>query len=355
MQKSEVALMFSDIRGYSRLLELDEQDAIDILAIHNKISQEVISEYNGHLVKRNDDSVLASFVSVNDAYLCSIDFLERLKSFNENKDKPRRLIVSIGLHKGEVEVRNDSIYGEQVNIVARLQALAEPGSVCMSDTIYGAISRMIDVKAIEYRDVELENLPGSHNVYKTLSIYREEFKTGRPILHQKSDFHYRIKEIEHVNGNGGSFFLTAVMAFFIIAVMVSLIAAFQSIQTDVDYLNLLKSWFKTPVLFAAIIPASIFLSALYARRKMRAVFEDIRDVDRILSYIMSQLGYKHPVHSKGYMLFRPQAANYFILGMRKFRARVDGNTIVLQGPYLYMSKLIKMLKYYEQTGKTDKF
>jgi hypothetical protein len=355
MQKSEVALMFSDIRGYSRLLELEEQDATDILALHNNISQEVITEYNGHLVKRNDDSVLASFTSANDAYLCSLDFLERLKSINENKDKVRRLIVSIGLHKGEVETRNDAIYGEQVNIVARLQALAEPGSVCMSDTIYGAISRMIDIKAIEYRDVELENLPGSHNVYKTLSIYREEFKTVRPVLHQKSDFRYRISKIEHIRGNGGSFFLTAFSSFALLGILLLIVAAFQSSQTGVDYSGIVKSWFTSPVVYSALIPASIFLSALYAKRKMRAVFEDIRDVDRILSYIMSQLGYKHPVHSKGYMLFKPQVANFFILGMRKFRARVDGNTIVLQGPYLYMSKLIKMLKYYEQTGKTDKF
>ncbi|HPG34172.1 MAG TPA: hypothetical protein PLM34_09965, partial [Lentimicrobium sp.] len=116
-----------------------------------------------------------------------------------------------------------------------------------------------------------------------------------------------------------------------------------------------RSWFLSPVTYTAIIPASFFIALLYARRKTRAVFDDIRDVDRILSYIMSQIGYRHPVHSKGFMLFRPQAGNYFILGMRKFRARVDGNTIILQGPYLYMSRLIKMLKYYEQTGKTDKF
>jgi succinate dehydrogenase hydrophobic anchor subunit len=355
MQKSEVSLMFSDIRGYSRLLELDEQDAIELLAIHDKISHDVITEYNGHLVKRNDDSVLASFVSANDAYLCSLDFLERLKSFNENKDKPRRLLISIGLHKGIVEVRNDAIYGDQVNIVARLQALAEPGSVCMSDTIYGAISRMIDIKAIEYRDVELENLPGSHNVYKTLSIYREEFKTGRPVMHHKSDFRYRIKEIEHIRGNGGSFFATAFSAFTLITLLLFIVAGFHSHQTGAIYSDLMRSWFSNPAIYAALIPASIFLATLYARRKMRAVFDDIRDVDRILSYIMSQLGYRNPVHSKGFMLFRPQPANYFILGMRKFRARVDGNTIVLQGPYLYMSKLIKMLKHYEQSGKTDKF
>lgn len=355
MSRSEVALMFSDIRGYSRLLELDEQEALDLLAIHNKISQEVITEYNGHLVKRNDDSVLASFVSVNDAYLCAIDFLERLKTFNEDKDKPRRLLVSIGLHKGEVEVRNDAIFGEQVNIVARLQALAEPGSVCLSDTIYNVISRFIDVKAIEYRDVEIENLPGSRNVYKTLSIYRDEFKTGRPSVHQKSDFRFRIREIEHIRGKGNSFISTTFSALSMFSILLLLVAGFHSNQTGADFNQLVISWFISPVTYAALLPASIFVALLYARRKMRAVFDDIRDVDRILSYIMSQLGYRHPVHAKGFMLFRPQPGNYFILGMRKFRARVDGNTIILQGPYLYMSKLIKMLKYYEQTGKTDKF
>ncbi|MBK6967425.1 MAG: adenylate/guanylate cyclase domain-containing protein [Bacteroidales bacterium] len=355
MQKSEVALMFSDIKGYSRLLELDEHDAMELLAIHDKISQEVITEYNGHLVKRNDDSVLASFASVNDAYLCSLDFLERLKAFNENKLKPRRILVSIGLHKGKVEIRNGAIFGQQMNILARLQALAEPGSVCMSDTIYNAISRIIDIKAVEYRGVELENLPGSHNIYKTLSIYRDEFKTTRPVFQQKSDFRYRIKEIEHVRGNGLSFVATTLSSLIVISGFILIAAAFDSRHSGSAFRDLIESWFSNPVLYSALIPASIFTAALYARRKMRVVFDDIRDVDRILSYIMTQLGYRNPAHSKGFMLFRPQMANYFILGMRKFRARVDGNTIVLQGPYIYMSKLVKMLKYYEQTGKTDKF
>ncbi len=355
MQKSEVALMFSDIKGYSRLLELDEQDAMEILSIHDQISQEVITEYNGHLVKRNDDSVLASFTSVNDAYLCSIDFLERLKEFNENKLKIRRILVSIGLHKGKVEVRNGSIFGLQMNILARLQALAEPGSVCMSDTIYNAISRFIDIKAVEYRGIELENLPGSHNIYKTLSIYRDEFKTMRPVIQQKSDFRYRIKEIEHVRGNGLSFITSAISMFIIISGLIFIAAVFDSRQTGSAFSELINTWFSSPILYSGLIPASIFMAALYARRKMRIVFDDIRDVDRILSYIMTQLGYRNPSHSKGYMIFRPQIANYFILGMHKFRARVDGNSILLQGPYIYMSKLVKMLKYYEQTGKTDKF
>jgi len=355
MPKSDLALMFSDIRGYNRILELDEQDATELLAIHDKISQEVINEYNGRLIKRNDDSILASFVSANDAYLCAIDFQERLKSFNENKDKPRRLLVSIGLHKGEVEIRNDQIFGEQVNIAARLQTLAEPGSVCLSDAIYNAISRMIDIKAIEYRDIELENLPGSHNVYKTLSIYREEFKIGRPVLRLKSDFQYRIKEIEHIPGNGISFLFTAFKAMLLLIALLILIAAFHARQSGINFSGLLNSWASNPAIYFAVVPASIFLSALYARRKMRAVFYDIRDVDRILSYIMQELGYRRPVHSKGFMLFRPQMANFFILGMRKFKARVDGDTIILQGPFLYMSKLVKMLKYYEKTGKTDKF
>lgn len=355
MQKSELALMFSDIRGYSRLLALDETDAMELLSIHNKISQEVISEYNGQLVKRNDDSVLASFNSVNDAFLCALEFLDRLKSVNETNTKARRILVSIGLHKGRVEIRNGAIFGQQMNILARLQALAEPGSICMSDTLYNAISRFIDVKAVEYRGIELENLPGTHNIYKTLSVYRDEFITTRPALQQKSDFRYRIKQIEHIRGNGLSFLVSTLTSVFVISVFVGIAAIFNARQTGKDISLLLDTWFSSPFLYAGLIPASLFLAALYAKRRMRVVFDDIRDVDRILSYIMTQLGYRNPMHTHGYMLFKPQLANYFILGMRKFRARVDGNTIILQGPYLYMAKLVKMLKYYEQTGKTDKF
>lgn len=353
MQKAEVALMFSDIRGYSRLLELDEHEALELLSRHNEISQQVISEYNGNLVKRLDDSVLASFASVNDAYLCALDFLQRLKDFNQNKDKPRRLLVSIGLHKGKADVRNNVVIGEQVNVAARLQAMAEPGSICMSNAMYSSISKMIDMKVVEYRDVEIDNLPGNHNVYKTLSIYHEEFKIGRPVVHEKSDFRYKIKELHHIPGWGASFISTAITALFFFAALVTLAAGIMAQRTETSLSGILSMWLQAPVLYLSVIPASLFFAAIYARRKMRAVFDDVREVDRILSYIMSQLGYRQPVHAKGFMLFRPEPGNFLVLGMRKFRARVDGNTIILQGPYLYMSRLIKMLKHYEQTGKTD--
>lgn len=353
MQKNEVVLMFSDIRGYSRLLELDEQEALEILSKHNEISQQLISEYNGNLIKRLDDSILATFPSVNDAYLCATDFQARIKEFNLNRKKPKRLLVSIGLHKGEAEFRFNTLAGEQVNITARLQSMAEPGAICMSGCFYSAISRMIEPKVIEYRDVSIENLEGSHNVYKTLSIYPTEFKAERPVIHQRSDFRYRIKDIEHIKGTGSSFLGTTLVALTGLSTFIFLIAGLQSQQSHDSAMVLIGAWFTAPATYFALIPASLFFAALYARRKMRAVFEDIRDVDRILAYIMAQLGYRQPIYQKGFLLFRPEPGNYFILGMRKFRARVDGNTIILQGPYLYMSRLIKMLKNYEQTGKTE--
>ena len=353
MSKNEGIYMFSDIRGYSRLLELDEAEALELLSVHNEISSKVILEYNGNLIKQIDDSVLAFFNSVNDAFLCASDFLVRIKSFNLNKRKPHRLLVSIGLHKGETDARPGSVFGETVNTTARLQAMAEPGSICMSGCFYSALSRMIDAKAIEYRDVAVEYTEGNIHVYKTLSIYPDEFKISRPVIHKRTDFRYRIKDIEHIKGSGTSFLGTSFFALIMFLGLIMLIAGARSQSGDGEMGVLLSSWFSNPATYFALVPASLFFAALYAKRKMRAVFDDIRDVDRILAYLMSQMGYRQPVHHKGFMLFKPEPANYFILGMRKFRARVDGNTIVLQGPYLYMSRLIKLLKNYEQTGKTS--
>ncbi|MDD2526972.1 MAG: adenylate/guanylate cyclase domain-containing protein [Lentimicrobiaceae bacterium] len=350
MQRADVALMYADIRGYSRLLELNESEALEILNAHQSISEQVISEYHGNLVRRLDDSLIASFASPNDAYLCALDFLHRIKAFNLDKQKPRRLLVSIGLHKGKADVRNGLVTGEQVNVVARLQNMAEPGSICLSNAMYASLSKMLDIKVIEYRDVEIENLPGNHHVYKTLSIYRDEFKTERPSIHIKSDYHYRIKEIQHLKGNGVSFLSTGIYAMLTLSVLFIVVAALLSHRTQVNFSELLGSWLNTPTPYLILIPLSVLISMLYTRRKMRAVFDDVKEVDRILSYIMSQLGYRHPVHTRGFMLFKPQPSNFFILGMRKFRARVDGNTLILQGPYLYMNRLLKMLKKYEQSG-----
>lgn len=350
MHKADVALMYSDIRGYSRLLELNESEALEILSAHQSISEQVIVEYNGNLVKRLDDSLIASFVSPNDAYLCALDYMQRIKEFNLDKQKPRRLLVSIGLHRGKAEVRNGVVTGDQVNVVARLQNMAEPGSICLSNPMYASLSKMLDIKVVEYRDVEIENLPGSHNVYKSLSIYRDEFKTERPTIHQKSDYRYRIKEIQHIKGSGRSFITTAIYAMLSLSVLFIIIAGLFSERSESSFTDLISSWLNTPFPYLILLPLSVLISMLYSRRKMRAVFDDVKEVDRILAYIMSQLGYRHPVHARGFMLFKPHPSNFFILGMRKFRARVDGNTLILQGPYLYMLRLLKLLKKYEQSG-----
>ncbi|KAF5028151.1 hypothetical protein DSECCO2_662050 [anaerobic digester metagenome] len=207
---------------------------------------------------------------------------------------------------------------------------------------------MLDIKVIEYRDVEIENLPGSHNIYKTLSIYREEFKTERPVNVLKADYRYRIKEIQHIKGNGVSFMTTGLYALLLLMLLLIMGAALHALHTQTLFKDVIIKWLHSPIPYISIFTLAIIMSMLYTRRKIRAVFDDVKEVDRILHYIMTQLGYRYPTHSRGFIIFKPQLSNFFILGMRKFSVRVDGNTLILQGPYLYMTKLLKMLKKYEQ-------
>jgi adenylate cyclase len=163
------ALVSADVVGYSRLIAEDEIGTIRALTVcRNKIT-EVVKRYGGRLVDFVGDNMLAEFSSTLDAVQCADQIHDALKEHNQSFPENRQLEFRIGIHLGDVTADGDRIYGDGVNIAARLESLARPGGICISDMVYRQIQGKLDMEFVDMGARELKNITGSVRAYQLIT------------------------------------------------------------------------------------------------------------------------------------------------------------------------------------------
>ncbi len=129
----------ADVHGYSRLMDIDEVSTLQTLKLYRQAMTGLIERHDGRVFATAGDSVAAEFGSVVEAVQCAAEVQRELRTHNDDRPHDRRLEFRIGINLGDVMVEGDDLYGEGINIAARLQALAEPGGVCISGTVYDQV------------------------------------------------------------------------------------------------------------------------------------------------------------------------------------------------------------------------
>lgn len=142
LERKLVAILAADVEGYSRHMERDEAATLATLSSHRLIFDELIAAHNGRITGTAGDSVLAEFASVVDALDCALKVQDRLVAANAAVDAEHRLWFRIGLNVGDVMVKDGDIFGDGVNIAARLESLATPGGVCISRGVRDHVRKM---------------------------------------------------------------------------------------------------------------------------------------------------------------------------------------------------------------------
>src|SRR5690348_10691643 len=130
MQRKLTAILCADVHGYSRLMGEDEEGTLRTLSAHRKIIDSLIERHHGRFVSSAGDSVLAEFASVVEAVTCAVEVQTSLKAENAGLPPERRMQFRIGVNLGDVMAEGEQIYGDGVNVAARLESLAEPGGIC---------------------------------------------------------------------------------------------------------------------------------------------------------------------------------------------------------------------------------
>ena len=127
------AIFAADVAGYSRLMGADEEGTHERLRAHSReLVDPKISEHSGRIVKTTGDGILAEFPSVVDAVRCAAELQRAMIDREAGMPEDRRIRFRIGINLGDVIVEDDDVFGDGVNIAARLEALAEPGGICIS-------------------------------------------------------------------------------------------------------------------------------------------------------------------------------------------------------------------------------
>src|SRR6187551_1592367 len=134
------AIMFTDIVGYTALMGKDEQQAFELLDKNRQIQRPIIEQFNGRWIKELGDGVMASFNTVSDAVNAAINIQETCNTLHDFQ-------LRIGIHLGEVVFENEDVFGDGVNIASRIQAIAMPGGIYISESIYNIISNKPEIKS----------------------------------------------------------------------------------------------------------------------------------------------------------------------------------------------------------------
>ena len=144
MKRRLAAILYADVSGYSRLTRLDEVETHMKLDAGLNVLSNVVATFGGHNVHEAGDAVLAKFQSVTAAVHCAVEFQRQMFTSNAELVEAERLEFRVGVNLGEVIEDRDDIYGDGVNVSARIQELAEPGGVCVSGTVFEQVNDKVD-------------------------------------------------------------------------------------------------------------------------------------------------------------------------------------------------------------------
>jgi TolB-like protein/class 3 adenylate cyclase/tetratricopeptide (TPR) repeat protein len=166
-QRRLAAILAADVVGYSRLMEQDEADTFDRLRAHRKeLFEPEIAKHGGHIFKMMGDGLLAEFGSVVDAVECAAALQGEMAKRNDGLPDNRRIDVRIGVHVGDVIVEGGDLYGDGVNIAARLQAMAEPGETYVSQTVIDHVKNKVELKFENLGEQTVRNIAEPVRVYR---------------------------------------------------------------------------------------------------------------------------------------------------------------------------------------------
>jgi adenylate cyclase len=166
IKRKLTAILSADVKGYSRLMGEDEELTLRTLNAYKEVMGSLIQQYRGRVVSSARDSVLAEFTSVVDAVQCGVEIQQVLRARNALMPETRRMEFRIGINLGDVIEEGDSIYGDGVNIAARLEGLADAGGICISESAYQQIENKLPLKFQYVGQHQVKNIAKPVRVYK---------------------------------------------------------------------------------------------------------------------------------------------------------------------------------------------
>jgi TolB-like protein/class 3 adenylate cyclase len=164
------AILSADVKGYSRMMRDDEDSTIRTLTNYRSAISNLIQKFRGHVVDATGDNLLAQFTSVVDAVNCAVEIQRELAERNAELPEERKMDFRIGVNLGDVVEEEGRIYGDGVNIAARMESLAEAGGVCISGSVYDSVESTLGLEYEFLGEKEVKNIDKPVRAYRVLSF-----------------------------------------------------------------------------------------------------------------------------------------------------------------------------------------
>ncbi len=178
------AILSADVKGYSRLMGKDEVATIRTLTAYRELMASLIQQHRGRVVDTPGDNLLAEFGSVVDAVTCAVEVQRELAQRNAELPDQRKMEFRIGINLGDVVIEGERIYGDGVNIAARIEGLAEGGGICISGTVYDQVNNKLDVDFVDLGEQTVKNISMPVRAYRI----RTDSPTSSPRLTAQRKF-----------------------------------------------------------------------------------------------------------------------------------------------------------------------
>jgi adenylate cyclase len=162
------AVLSADVKGYSRLMGQDEAGTVDRLKEYRALMTDLILKYRGRVVDSPGDNILAEFASVVDATECAVQIQEKLNNRNDKLPNDSRMEFRVGINLGDVIVDGERIYGDGINIAARIESLAEGGGICISGTAYDHVKNKLNLIYENLGEQIVKNIVEPVRVYRVI-------------------------------------------------------------------------------------------------------------------------------------------------------------------------------------------
>jgi adenylate cyclase len=178
VERRLAAVLAADVAGYSRLMEADEEGTLAALrAIRRELGDPTIAGHRGRIVKTTGDGLLVEFASVVDAVRCAVGLQRAMAERSADIKRAKRIEYRIGIHQGDIIVEDGDIFGDGVNVAARLEALAEPGGICVAARVQEDAAGKLD---LDFEDLGTQQLK---NIARPVRAYRVGME-ARPAMPQ---------------------------------------------------------------------------------------------------------------------------------------------------------------------------
>jgi len=348
IERKLAAIMFTDIVGFTKIMTTSEDTAINILKAQDDIISPLLEEYSGNLLKKMGDGMLVEFSSAVDAVECAMKIQSSIKEYNSTDND--EFHIRIGIHLGDVVMLGDDILGDGVNIASRIEPLASPDGICITEAVHQSIKSKLKIDARRISEVELKHIDDKYTIYKLPNIDHEN-----DVIDDDSSFlkdKIQINNIEKMTDFRYLIFSAFKLSIVKYIMLPVLIFTFfeDSIKVYSNYSHLLA--IKSSIAFA--IYFLLFFPLSFGRRRYKISFIDIRKViptlDNIIINDWFNGKYKRVKNKNNQIQYINKGLPVFNKFLEKINCvptldiKVDGNTLVIEGLFFKTISTIRNIK-----------